>query len=558
MKNLGVISSNVVNETVLPDQGYDAMESVKFTVDVPQDEVQIAKTVNINENGNYTYSADTGYDVIKDINVNVNVPTESDVNVESIKQKTIFTNTTTEITPSNGYDAMEKVVVSTLVDNKTTTKMITQNGTYNAYDETYTDQDQRFDRYIGYSSVTVNVPTGSDVNNANVTANNIITENDTYTIPQGYTGFNGFTVNVPQPRVQQSKVAQILVNDLTEITPDQGYDVMEKVRVITEINNSTTTKTITQNGTYYASNEGTDPETGYTYMGFESVTVNVPIPSIYQYERQLPFNLADDRYPSTSGSITRTVTANLPSGYAGQKAVTHDATLLYKSITQNGTYSIVDDRSSTSEIGYWKVDVNVPTSASNLQANYPIRVTTNNYSTLITPDQGYDGISSINLTVNIPTLTSPVQLWYLKPNSGDNSETVRGFYQNLYTQGDGSFVYLNPGEAAVVWYLRQGNSPSFSIYYYKGTGSQWPIGNAQMNIYRWYLKFTPTSTIDVGTNLSFLNPDNDEEIVLNYNEHYFPNNMPGLLYSYISFPVESIGSKIRLQSWMENIVTPQS
>jgi hypothetical protein len=79
---------------------------------------------------------------------------------------------------------------------------------------------------LGEINYEINVPQQSAVNNY---TQSTVTTNGTYTIPNGYTGFNDFTVDVP---------------------------------------NSTTTKTITSNGTYTPSSP---------YIGFSSVTVNFKI-----------------------------------------------------------------------------------------------------------------------------------------------------------------------------------------------------------------------------------------------------------------------------------------
>lgn len=80
-------------------------------------------------------------------------------------------------------------------------------------------------------------------------------------------------------------------------------------------------------------------------------------------------------------------------------------TLINKTITANGTYNA----SSDSADGYSSVTVNVPGSSPNLQAKTNISPTTS--SQTITPDSGYDGLSSVQInampsgTAGTPTAT---------------------------------------------------------------------------------------------------------------------------------------------------------
>ena len=79
---------------------------------------------------------------------------------------------------------------------------------------------------------------------------------------------------------------------------------------------------------------------------------------------------------------------------------TGDATILSsKTITANGTYSASSDNAD----GYASVTVSVPSSAPTLQAKTNISPTTS--SQTITPDSGYDGLSSVQINA-MPTGTA--------------------------------------------------------------------------------------------------------------------------------------------------------
>lgn len=103
---------------------------------------------------------------------------------------------------------------------------ITENGVYEPADTTQ----------YGWSSVTVNVPTGTAINNqtksVSITANSVT--NITY--DSQYTGLENVevTVNVPQTGVainNQTKTVEITANGKTEVTYDSGFTGLEKVDI---------------------------------------------------------------------------------------------------------------------------------------------------------------------------------------------------------------------------------------------------------------------------------------------------------------------------------------
>lgn len=139
------------------------------------------KNITISANGSQTITPDTGYDAIDEITITTQVPQKQ---LQS-KAYNFNTNQTIELTPDTGYDGFDIVTLTINVPGQQINnqdKTITQNGQYTA-DEGYT----------GLGEVTVNVP--SQINNQDKT----ITENGQYTADSGYTGLGQVDVNVPVP-----------------------------------------------------------------------------------------------------------------------------------------------------------------------------------------------------------------------------------------------------------------------------------------------------------------------------------------------------------------------
>lgn len=91
-----------------------------------------------------------------------------------------------------------------------------------------------------------------------------ITENGTYTAPEGVDGYSPITVNVPIP--EPSLAEQVCSHNGTYLPPE-GYDGFSKVEVDVPIPTMNDI-TITENGTYLPAS--------YNLGGFDQVVVNVP------------------------------------------------------------------------------------------------------------------------------------------------------------------------------------------------------------------------------------------------------------------------------------------
>lgn len=241
------------NQTYTPSQGNIGFRSV--TVEVPQPSVESSKTVNITENTTTIITPSDNYDSIGELTITTAVP--SNVNNQTLS--TINSNGT--YTPDSGYSGFNSFTVNvpqpsiqqnkTIVLNSNDTFTIRPDTNYDALDEI---------------TITTEVPTTDTViNNQNVNNNNLITSNGFYAPDSEHTGFNAFTVAIP---LQKDK--NINVNGKTGQTilwtPDAGYAGFEKT-TITVIPPAYQTKTIRSNGTY-------TPDSNYD--GFSSVTVEVP------------------------------------------------------------------------------------------------------------------------------------------------------------------------------------------------------------------------------------------------------------------------------------------
>ena len=223
-----------------------------------------------------------------------------------------------------------------------------------------------------------------------------ITTNGTYNVSydQGYTGLENVAieVNVPTGATinNQDKKVSLSLSTATissSITADAGYTGLGKVEIEADAS--------LYGQSQYQSGHSAGYEEGYE-EGAASVHCNLQHKNV-----------------TVTGA---TMTISPDGGYDGMSEVDLDASdyalakeqegrqeaidsLESKTITSNGTYSASTDEA----IGWSSVTVNVPTDTCNLQSKSVTYTTNDTFQ--VSPDEGYDGMSALSVTVNVPQTT---------------------------------------------------------------------------------------------------------------------------------------------------------
>lgn len=297
-------------------------------------------------------------------------------------------------------------------------------------------------KYFSFGTFRVEIP--SVVNNANVnpTNYNIIKNNGDYNIPEGYTGWNNFKVDVEKSTTVDDNEVNITIpaepdfdpngdpytleignfNDennplitwnqfdekyATTINLDLGEFVEQLYREL-KLENG---QVILENGEYQIYDYEKDNDLDIkkktlklsrgviddpSYRNIGSFRVNVPtssnislqnkIVNIYQ-NGQRTIN-PDNNYNGLGQVIINTNVLNPPINLQNKTI----------NITQNGNYSISADNNYD---GLGTVNINAEISSSgNLQPSKSVTIRDNGYHTIL-PDQGYNGFSRVDLEVNV-------------------------------------------------------------------------------------------------------------------------------------------------------------
>lgn len=182
--------TNNGTQTVVADAGYDGLESVEITTNVPQNARLQQKETGIFGNGGFTITPDENYDGISELDLYVNVPSE--------------------------------------VNNESMSTFVSQNGVYTYMpDEGYTG--------IGSLTLEVEVPTSANIEEKYME----ITQNSTYSIApsDGYDGINPLNlyVNVPTSVNLQEQTLGVGSNQTLIIEPDSGYNGISRATVNVDV-----------------------------------------------------------------------------------------------------------------------------------------------------------------------------------------------------------------------------------------------------------------------------------------------------------------------------------
>ena len=470
--------------TLTPKEGVDGFSKVEITVNVPSDVNNQNKDVTISQNGEQTISADSGYTGLGEVSVTVAVDVETPYNegyaagetagiatgkAEGIaEQKAKLTSTTiTEngtTTREDGWNSVTvNVDVTTPYNNgvaageaaqkaKLTSGTFVSNGTYNRED--------------GYNSITVNVP--SDINNQDKTVNPS-TSQQTVSADNGYSGLGQVTVNAVTSSIDRSIQPENIVKGVTILGVNGAYvPTLEEGTYAPEYIGTTTIEPETDG---YSSVEitvpsqpigcatnpfgsiqtvlDTDFEDGYYEAPIVSGRINEttgyydavaddgtvfhikpyfvnpdfdpenPDPEVPEYIFPENFDLTD------KDIIVFFNKANINTTYDRETLVGvdfNDCDLFAIDYNNNpdswpfGTLRVTEN-GTVDPTGYAEINVDVQPALESKTASY-----TANGTYTITPSTGYDGMSDVEVTVDVPSATLTSKL------IGYNSAGTSKFY----------------------------------------------------------------------------------------------------------------------------------
>ena len=342
----------------------------------------------------------------------------------------ITQNGITRVTPDAGYDGISggSIVVYVNSDTATTFEHLTaeENGTYvptgnTAYSAVTVDVDTETPYEEGYASGY----TSGVTHQKSLLASTAITLNGRYTREDGW---NEVTVNVPTGSTinNQTKYVAFTANTATTVTFDTGYTGLESVGIIVNVPEPEYTElTATTNGTYTPSG----------YDAYSAVTVNVPQTGGTNQDKTV--TITEDIGQNTS-YISAHTSVTYDVGYTGLGDVDVDVAIpCINSInippyTVNGNYRIdaasigFDDRTFRSA----NIIVQVPQTGSTVVLSG--LTATINYNTYYPVDYNCDGFNSVRVEVDpTPYYNSGYTEGYA---SGYTSGETVG-YNSGYTEG---------------------------------------------------------------------------------------------------------------------------
>ena len=224
------------------------------------------------------------------------------VSIETNRTINISTNQTQVIKPTNNYNAMSQITITTDVPTDTTV-----------------------------------------IDNADVDEDNIITENGDFMVPANKTGWNSFVVDV-QPDLEQ-KSETITENGTITIVPSSGKDGLSQVLINTEVQ----IPELQELKTYQL--ESDQPVNIYPSSGYDGIEVVRVSPKNFQYESPVTTN-GPLTIPNGFSGLANVI-INVPT--------TSVNNYTYPPLTGNGEYRVPDNYT-----GLNSVTVAVPSDINNL------------------------------------------------------------------------------------------------------------------------------------------------------------------------------------------------
>lgn len=249
---------------VYPSEDFDGMKSVEVKVDVPQPQIEGLNTVTYRENGSYTVLPSEGYAGIEAVDIEVDVPLKE----EEVLNENIIQNGSYSLYPPEGsvWNEASILVDIPIEENRELDLDIY----YDTKDMVITPSEDFFE---GMKKVTgeVHLMTGDasatfkengQYKLGDLTAESSIPSKDSV-----------FTVDVPQPELEELASAEYTVNGSYNITPSEGFGGIKAVDIEVNVpSKEEEEKTVeyTENGIYEVT-----PSDGKA-ISKVGVTVNVP------------------------------------------------------------------------------------------------------------------------------------------------------------------------------------------------------------------------------------------------------------------------------------------